>query len=103
MSQTSLSFHNTLGLSGGELNTAEKKAHNQESLILDFFKRRAQYNSYTPAEIWQVFNGQGYNWPLTSVRRSISNLTDKKKVLIKLNEKRRGIFGLTNHTWKLKL
>ena len=102
MSQTSISFYNTIGIEGKKLKQATRKAENQESLILDFFKRRAIYNSYTPADVWQIFQDKGFNWPITSVRRAMTNLT-KKELLVKLKEQRKGIYGIENHTWKLKI
>ena len=92
------SFHNTTDLKEKELINANKRANLQEQKILKFFEA-SQYNSYTPSEVWLAF---GQQWPLTSVRRSITNLTNEG-YLIKLKEQRVGFYGEKNYCWKLNL
>jgi len=92
------SFHNTIGLRSRELLLQESKCLTQEELILKFFKT-AKDGEYTPFEIDRiVFN---HTIPITSVRRSMTNLT-KRELLIKTENKKPGIYGMVNYTWKLK-
>ena len=91
-------FHNTIGLLPSEHRVREKKAVNQNDKILAFFKEH-RFADFTPAEVWLRF---GQQYPLTSIRRSMSDLT-KAGDLIKTENKREGMYGDVNHTWRLKL
>lgn len=86
------SFHNTIRLTGEALTTAERKAENQEDEILIFFQSHT--GMYTPAEVAEHFP----MWPITSVRRSITNLTTRGE-LVKTHVKRKGAYGMETHCW----
>lgn len=93
-----LSFFNTIDLHGPELATAQKVASTQEDKVLKVFQE-AKYKTFTPAEVHIAL---GQQFLLTSVRRSISNLT-KKGFLEQTEEMRPGNWNLPNRCWKLKL
>jgi hypothetical protein len=90
-------FHNTIQLLPSEKVEREKKALNQNEKILAFFKENPM-SDFTPAEVWLKF---GQQYPLTSIRRAISDLT-KAGDLIKTDLKRKGIYNEINCVWKLK-
>jgi len=70
----------------------------QQDKILLFFKANPN-KSFTPFEVCQVvFNN---SCPVTSVRRSITNLEHSGE-LVKLKERRNGDYGVLNYLWKLK-
>lgn len=91
-------FHNTIGLLPSEHREREKKAISQDEKILKFFKENP-HADFTPSQVWIQF---GQQYPLTSIRRSITNLT-KAGELVKTDNKRPGLFGEANYTWKLNL
>ena len=91
-------FHNTIGLLPSEHRAAEKKAVNQNEKILEFFKEH-RYVDFTPSEVWLKF---GQQYPLTSIRRAITDLT-KAGELVKTDNKRKGMYNEINHCWKLNL
>lgn len=93
-----LSFFNTIDLRGPELSKAQSVASTQEDKVLKVFQS-AKYKTFTPAEIHIAL---GQQFLLTSVRRSISNLT-KKGLLEQTEELRPGNYGLPNRAWRLKL
>ena len=93
-----LNFFNTTALEGHQLAIAQSKAHDQNSLILEFFKNNP-HRDYTPFEV-QKYAGM-HNIPITSVRRAISVLTLNGK-LVKTGAKRKGLYGAPNFTWRLK-
>lgn len=95
--QTDL-FYNTNHLNHQEILVKEKKARFQNDLILDVFKKN-RFTSFTPAQIHILL---GQRFPLTSVRRAISQLTELKR-LVKTNEMRPGLYGDNNHCWKFNL
>lgn len=87
-------YHNTLPIHGKALETAEAKAQSLEVMILKYFSDHSS-QGFTPPEVQLVF---GQQWPLTSVRRSITNLTTKG-FLITTGERRPGLFGSDNNVW----
>lgn len=70
------SYHNTTHLSGPALADAQDKATTQEEQILGYFREcyRAGSPRRTPSEVWRFF---GQKWPLTSVRRAITDLSSQ--------------------------
>ncbi len=90
-------FHNTIGLLPSEKVERERKALSQTEHILQIFKAYPD-KDFTPPEICEHLPG----FPLlTSVRRSISDLT-KAGDLVKTENKRMGKFNEMNYTWKLR-
>lgn len=85
-------FFNTVKLEGSELTEANQKASCQEDVILQFFI--SSHRDYTPCEVARNFP----EWPITSIRRAITNLTKRGK-LIKTSEKRKGAYGVENFCW----
>lgn len=89
-------FHNTINLSGKELLVADGKCKNQEIAILDFFERHPNME-YTPFEVQEAMSL--YKTPITSIRRAMTNLTEKDH-LIKTNNQAKGIYDKPNYKWK---
>jgi|SRR5580698_2987621 hypothetical protein len=88
------SYHNTNNLAGAELHKADQCAKGQESDILAFF--RARPGMYlTPEDASAALSART---PLTSVRRAISNLTEKG-YLRKTTAMRKGKYGKAIHHW----
>ena len=92
--QTDL-FYNTVPLKGTELRTAKTNAASFQERVLMFFKRH-QNLDFTPFQVWHSL---GETHPITSVRRSITNLTTEGKLVITEN-KRMGMYGTLNNCWK---
>ena len=86
---------NTTHLDGYELKTANESAAAQQVAIMDFFKARPG-SEYTACQVFISLN----SYPLTSVRRAISNLASAGQ-LIKTANRQVGIFGALAYTWKL--
>lgn len=93
-------FFNTTHQKGDELKASKFKAGQQNAEILALFTLY-HYRSFTPAEIWNHFQNEGRHWPLTSIRRSISTLTNEGYLVI-TPEMRMGNFGVKTSTWRLK-
>ena len=85
-------FHNTINLQPSELEHANKQAAHQEDAILNFYQSRL--GMFTPCECAAEFP----QWPITSIRRAITNLT-KRGLLVKTHVKRKGIYGMVNNCW----
>lgn len=92
-----MSYFNTNNLSGKELKSRNKKAETQDNIILNFFKGNPT-KRFTPEE---VLKETLLNAPLTSIRRSITNLTNKGS-LVKTDIKVNGSYGAPVHKWELK-
>ena len=93
-----MDFHNTIDAQDEELKQHEAKAESQGDRILRIFKGRPE-RDFTPCEIEEKL------WDdaplLTSVRRSITNLT-RDGYLERTNTRRLGAHGAMNYTWQLK-
>lgn len=96
-------FYNTVGARGKDLFSYNVKAVAQEELILEIFKAK-QYMGGTPVmtpfEVLEKLKVMGYDYPITSVRRAITNLTKGNK-LSKTNEQKKEEYGKHNFYWKL--
>jgi hypothetical protein len=90
------SYHNTIPLAGVGLEVAERSAKSLESKVLKVFQE-GRYKDFTPPEISLAL---GQQYPLTSIRRAITNLTSEGQ-LRKTEIKRTGIYGAQNNTWIL--
>jgi len=90
-------YYNTNHLKDIALEEAQGNAVNQSVKILLFFKNNPEHN-YTPPEVHEIFD---INTPLTSVRRSISDLT-KEGLLFKTAIQRKGAYGSPNYAWKYR-
>ena len=91
-----MSFYNTTSEKGQELKESHKKARSQEELIYSYFLTYG--NPLSPSQVLEQLK---LNCPLTSVRRAITNLTLENKI-IKTDEKVKGIYGKSEHLWRLK-
>jgi hypothetical protein len=101
-----MSYYNTTNENGATLNESRKKAKTQDELVLEYFKNYDNLGA-TPERVLRHFKimetlseSKWHNTPITSVRRSFSNL--KNKGLIKKTELLiEGDFGKNIHVWKL--
>jgi hypothetical protein len=76
--QQTLSFHNTTNLGGQQLKDATQTAKKQDAVIMQIFKQAAR--PLSPSQALSYCEIKGYNYLLTSVRRTITNLTNAGKL-----------------------
>ena len=93
-----MSYHNTTNLQGEELKKAKRNAFTQEEVILDIFEDKEV--RLTPSDVWTMYCSEFKEAPLTSIRRAITGLTGKGK-LVKTDKMREGEYGRLEHCWKL--
>ncbi len=91
-----MSYYNTNKEEGDELFQSERKAQSQEELIITLFSK-GEY--LTPDEILAICN-EDHNYPITSIRRALTNLTNKG-MLVKTDRFKIGRYGKKTHTWSL--
>ena len=91
-------FYNTINLYGSDLFRANDKARKQEDVVLELFKSS---KGLTPFEVDEKLRQMGRIYPITSIRRSITNLTKEGK-LVKTAIKRVGDYGQMNYVWEIK-
>lgn len=94
-----MTYHNTTHETGQTLIDFSNIAENQDEVVLSIF--RIFERELTPADVWMTLNGFGYGYLLTSVRRSITNLT-KSGHLVHTDIKKPGLHGRPNTTWKCR-
>ena len=94
-----MSYHNTNNLTGNELKKANQKACSQEEAIMDIFIDNKGVQ-LTPSCVWEIYCSEFNSIPLTSIRRAITNLTNKHK-LFKTHKMEEGIYGKPEHFWEI--
>jgi hypothetical protein len=88
-----MTYFNSTHQVGQMLIEFNARAKAQDRAILDVF---ADLGALTPSQAWHAVSR--YNWPLTSVRRSITTLTASGR-LRKLEHKVTGYYGRPEHVW----
>ena len=91
-------FFNTINVNGITLEKARLSAGGQEEKIYNYFIDNPG-KDFTPYQIHEALFDN--NTPLTSIRRAMSCLADKK-LITKTENKKIGQYGMINHTWRLK-
>jgi len=92
------SYFNTTKLSGDKLKANKKKSRNQDDVILDLFRSKKDV-LMTPGYVHKTLFDE--STPLTSIRRSITNLTNSG-YLEKTNQTKEGVYGRDEFCWKYK-
>lgn len=96
--QGELNFHNTTDLSGEKLSKEILNAKNQQGRVLRVFSKR-ECELLTPCDIMSILLQQGHSDLLTSVRRSMSNLTEMG-FLEKTKHTKKGLYGKKVFCWR---
>jgi hypothetical protein len=98
--QRELVFHDTVPLPEEQLPQAREKASHQKEIVLDFFRQRFSM-SFTPVNVHEALESDGSLILLTSVRRSITDLTKEGRLIkCQWSESKPGAYGKLNRTWK---
>jgi len=87
-------FFNTIKESGETLKKSKEDANKQEQRIMELMTEPC-----TPFEVHEKYCSKHPEVPITSIRRAMSNLTDKGD-LIKTDEKKKEKYGKANYIWK---
>ena len=90
-----MSYYNTTRQKGEQLKVSWKKTKSQDNKVMEYFNI---HGKATPSEVWIHFNRHESNVPITSIRRSITNLTSYN-MLSKTGNKKEGIYGRTEYVW----
>ena len=91
-------YHNTTGESGMQLEVFEKKAKTQSEMIMRFLSSQPMVEYGASQLLRLAFNG---SIPITSVRRSISDLVKENK-LFYTGGVREGLFGRNENLVKFR-
>jgi hypothetical protein len=91
-------YFNSTGLSGYQLETAIRKATKQNDRVILIYK--AKNRPMSPSQVLDVYNAWWPRCPITSIRRSITNLTIQG-FLSHTGTLRPGPFGAKEGVWKL--
>lgn len=94
-------FHNTIDIAGKSLKQAKKKVNEQEILIMQYYMQHP-YAMPTPWQLHDWLKSKGHDLLITSVRRTLTDLTDEGK-LVKSHVQFKGPKGQPNHAWMLNL
>jgi len=88
-------FYNTNQESLSEASDSSAKAAKQSDVILALFEM-----TKTPMSPSMVYKALGQEWPITSIRRAMTNLTDDGEI-VKTQKTTKGIYGKKEHLWAL--
>ena len=98
-----MAYYNTNRETGATLSLSWGKSSKQDTMIVEIFTARLRHTleGLAPHQVRdQLAQQYGKSYPLTSIRRAMSNLTDNGK-LIKLARMVMGNYGKKVHTWRL--
>lgn len=95
-------YHNTTHQSGAILQDFAAKAQTQDDLVMWLFEA-FNNDGITPSKVWQdliTLHKIDRSTPLTSIRRSITNLTKSGK-LEQTELQRKGFYGRPETIWRI--
>jgi hypothetical protein len=98
MSTDTIPFYNTTGLTGSDLQEAEKCSITQSEIILAQFRLHPT-SEYSPSDIHTLLFPN--DTPLTSIRRSITSLTKAGHLVKNPTRLKIGNYGKSEHVWSL--
>ena len=77
--QLTLSYHNSTNLSGSELQHSVKCSAKQDAVIRLIFMQCS--SALSPSQVLKYCEIKGYNYLITSVRRTINTLTNQGELI----------------------
>jgi len=92
------SYHDSVPETPPNAQTFEDKARKQDDYILTVFE---EGGDYTPSEMQRRLERLGIRWPLTSIRRAITNLTQDRR-LVQTDHRREGLYGRDERVWRIR-
>lgn len=90
-------FWNTTNETGADLAHAISAAKCQDDAILAIYAAAGE--PLSPSQVWHRCWKAGRSWPLTSIRRSITNLTNRE-LLAQTTAKIVGHYGRRENQWR---
>lgn len=96
MSSYPFPYHQTTPMTNSALVVAIQRAQRQDEAVLAVF---ADGRLHSPSQVHATLTEQGKSWPLTSIRRAITNL-ENAGALVKTDTLVQGIYGRDEHTWR---
>lgn len=95
-----MAYYNTTKESGSNLEEFRAKATTQDKRVIAIFRAIGNNSTICPSGVFSVYDTLYAPAPITSIRRSITNLT-KAGLLEKTREKREGPHGRPEYSWRL--
>lgn len=92
-------YYNTTSQKSEVLKDYTEKALTQSDRILDIYMKAGEMGA-SPSQVLMMLNAKGKNYPITSVRRAITDLTAAGK-LVKTANTTYGLYGRPEYIWKL--
>lgn len=89
-----MTYYNTTKQKRTALEVYRTKALNQEEIIMEVMRR---YKAMTASRLWRNLQKNKLNWPITSVRRSLTNLMNQG--VLRKGDLVGGIYGRPEHIY----
>lgn len=90
-------YYNTTGQTGTDLEECRRRNKRQKAEIYAFFKTHPTL-AFGPSQVWKQVNPA---WPLTSVRRAITDLTADGFLVKRTDIKVTGAYGHPEYCWQI--
>lgn len=97
-----MTYFNTTHQADPQLSLFTLKAESQTEAVLAIFQQ--QRRPLSPSQVWQLCPRDALGeplWPLTSVRRAITVLTDKRHELERTATQAVGHYGRPEYLWQV--
>jgi hypothetical protein len=91
-------YFNTTGLTGQTLANARSGAIKQEEIIMAIFE---SVSRSSPSQMFRHIKSIGLNWPITSIRRAMTNLSSRGR-LQRTFMQIQGMYGKPEYVWELR-
>lgn len=90
-------FYNTPNYDAAQLEVFQKQTEKQEDFILSLFQQHKE--GLSPWQVHRLCERYRKMWPITSVRRAITDL-EKNEKLVKTGKQVMGPYGVREYVWK---
>lgn len=90
-------FYNTVNAEPNQLDIFQQRAEKQEVVILQLFQA---HKELSPWRVLDLCRKLGRYFPITSIRRAITNL-EKQGKLIKTSKQVKGPYGVNEYLWSV--
>jgi predicted ArsR family transcriptional regulator len=89
-----MGYYNTTNETGADLSVSVEKNEKQEAVVLRLFQSVGEWQ---PSHIYEALKV----YPITSIRRTLTDLT-ARGYLIKSDVKKKGMYGKSEHVWRIR-
>ncbi|HYG84558.1 MAG TPA: hypothetical protein VD907_06820 [Verrucomicrobiae bacterium] len=91
-----MTWYNTTAEAPNQLDIFQQRAEKQEAIVLQLFEA---HKELSPWKAFKLCRQLGRDFPITSIRRAISDL-EKQGKLVKTSKQVKGPYGVNEYLWR---